>query len=66
MANLNEFDLSGKVAVVTGALGLLGRQHCKALSSAGADVVTDLDTSECEKFAASLSSNCIGVGLDVT
>ena len=61
------FNLEGKTAIVTGATGLLGRQHCLALSEAGANVVVcDLDIEKCEEVAQSLLTKSIGVRIDIT
>lgn len=66
------FSLKGKVAIVTGSLGLIGKNHCHALLEAGADVtVTDIDGKQCEAFAAELSENfpsskVYGFGADIT
>jgi len=61
------FSLEGKVAIVTGAVGLIGKHYCKALSEAGANVVvSDIDKNEAEKFAHTLGGNSIGGYLDVT
>ncbi len=61
------FSLKNKTAIVTGALGLLGKEHCKALSEAGANVVTaDIDKVKCEEFAKTLDTDSIGIEIDVT
>lgn len=50
-----KFDLTGRVAVVTGGVGLLGAEFCKTLAEAGAAVaVVDLNGAAAEKVAAGL------------
>lgn len=64
------FDLTGKVAVITGGAGGIGTVYGKALAEAGASVVlADLDEEAAHKEAKQLESeghSAIGVRVDVT
>jgi NAD(P)-dependent dehydrogenase (short-subunit alcohol dehydrogenase family) len=58
----NLFDLTGRVAIVTGGGGLLASEHAIALSNYGAMVVlADVNKEKCDAAVAKLSVNNIDV-----
>jgi len=65
------FDLSGKIAVVTGGAGILGKHFCAGLAESGAKVaVVDLDEEKAVGLAKELSlrykSQVVGIRCDVS
>jgi len=71
MSYRNLFDLRGKVAVVTGGVGILGQHFCAGLAESRADVaVVDLQTGKAQELAQVLAERygvkALGCGCDVS
>jgi NAD(P)-dependent dehydrogenase (short-subunit alcohol dehydrogenase family) len=65
------FDLSGRVAVITGGAGLLGEQHARAIAAAGGiPVLVDIQQQRVGEKATTLSREfgvpAIGCAADIT
>jgi 2-deoxy-D-gluconate 3-dehydrogenase len=64
---MNPFDLTGKVAIVTGGNGGIGLGMAKGLAAAGAQVVlAGRNAAKGEKAAASLGNGAVFIAADVT
>jgi NAD(P)-dependent dehydrogenase (short-subunit alcohol dehydrogenase family) len=67
----DSFDLSGRVAVITGGAGLLGVRHGEAIAEVGGvPVLVDLDGERAQRAAANIESSygvhSMGLGADIT
>ncbi len=65
------FSLEGKVIVITGASGLLGRKHADAIASFGGtpiliDLLPDVVESQAENLNKKYGVNSIGFSVDIT
>jgi NAD(P)-dependent dehydrogenase (short-subunit alcohol dehydrogenase family) len=69
--HLQKYNLDGRVAIVTGGAGLLGKGYCQTLAAAGANVViADIAAKAAEELAGKISQEvgveAIGIRTDVS
>ncbi len=66
----NHFDITGKVALITGGAGLLGPVYARALAAVGAtvvlaDILTEKVEEEAKKISAEHGTPCVGIHLNL-
>ena len=68
MKNVKElFDLTGKVAIVTGGRGLYGTSISRGLAEAGATVaIASRNSEKCRELAEELGRGAVGLSLDLS
>ena len=71
MTVMDSFDITGRVAVVTGGAGMLGVKHAEAIAEAGGiPVLVDIDgegvTSRAGEIAAAMKVDALGIETDIT
>ena len=71
MSSKKRFDLSRRIAVITGGAGLLGKEHATVIAEAGGiPVLADIKGEEAEKIAQEISHKfqvpAMGVRIDIT
>ena len=65
------FDLSGRVAIITGGSGLLGVRHAQAIAEMGGiPVLVDIDGEQAQERSAEIAKaygvNALGISADIT
>ncbi len=65
------FDLSGRVAIITGGAGMLGEMHAEAIAEAGgcpiqADINEELATAKAKRISEKYGVNSVAVKVDIT
>lgn len=65
------FDISGRVAVITGGAGLLGVEHAEVIAEAGGiailwDINGDVAKKEALRIKKTFNTDCMGMKVDIT
>ncbi|MZH03399.1 MAG: SDR family NAD(P)-dependent oxidoreductase [Nitrospinae bacterium] len=71
MDSKKRFDLSSRVAVITGGAGFLGKEHATVIAEAGGiPILADVKEEEAQKTAQEISQKfqvpALGIGVDIT